>query len=621
MEPREVVLRLQKKAFQAADARYRDRFTGELAPSGRFPKLPSKSAAPLELLEALRPDAAAILDGQWKAFGHLPLTIDDPPRWHFDYLAGVDRHSSRTAFKLDHRVQPGGADIKIIWEPNRWYQLVRLAMAGWLLDDAQARDKCLEWIHNWVESNPPFTGLNWTSGLETGIRLIQFAWIDALLLGAGVPNKSLEELRRRVLPPHIWYTWRYRSFGSSANNHLLGELAGLIVALARWPELSNISASLSEIAVVWEAEVLSQFAEDGGNKEQALGYHLFSLEFCIQSEAAIEAAGLTVSPAVKERIARAGEFYVKIKPEGDIWDYGDTDNAWVTPLFANESNASREWWRWFNDSSQSPALNFWWNKSTARPRALKNGWDVFDSTGLAVCREGDWFVRFDFSFLGFPSIAPHGHLDALHVSVWHRGKAVIVDPGTGAYYADKQVRNYLADWAAHNSPHLKAPPDSFPPRAGTFLWSRHHRIPEFERISANSVRARLVLPYGKVERTVAVDRESVRITDKVSSQEGQPLVTTRWKFAPDVKVAPVQSGKFRAGSIVIEPSAEWRSTRSYNPPPELLGKIVSKADALGNVPLESLVSPGFRAVATAAYLALESDKSGPLLLTITAAPQ
>ena len=49
----------------------------------------------------------------------------------------------------------------------------------------------------------------------------------------------LARIRARVLPPHLWFTWRDRSFGSSANNHLLGELAGLILALVRWPSLTR----------------------------------------------------------------------------------------------------------------------------------------------------------------------------------------------------------------------------------------------------------------------------------------------------------------------------------------------------------------------------------------------
>ena len=56
------------------------------------------------------------------------------------------------------------------------------------------------------------------------------------------------------------------------------------MATARWPELAKCGASLEELRRLWEHEVLAQVAEDGGNKEQALNYQLFSWEFCWQAQ-------------------------------------------------------------------------------------------------------------------------------------------------------------------------------------------------------------------------------------------------------------------------------------------------------------------------------------------------
>ena len=138
-------------------------------------------------------------------------------------------------------------------------------------------------IYQWVTGLPWNYGWNWTSGLETGIRLIQFVWIDALLSAAlaapdsqasqstaGVQStelrSTLARLRAGVLLPHLWFTWRDRSFGSSANNHLIGELSGLVLALARWPTLTTWAAPLDRIQPLWERQVLTQFTPDGGNR-------------------------------------------------------------------------------------------------------------------------------------------------------------------------------------------------------------------------------------------------------------------------------------------------------------------------------------------------------------------
>ena len=632
MGPREVLLRVQKKAYQRADRNFSKTFSLSLEPVA-FPNLDERRKAPRELLDGVAKSSAEILAGNWSAFGHLPLKVDDPPNWHCDYLVGKDLRSSKPAFNLDHRAQPDGADIKVIWEPSRWYQLVRLAMAAWLLDDTKARDKCIEWLHDWVKNNPPFTGLNWTSGLEVGMRLVQHTWIDAFLSAAGVPNKTLQELRHEILPPHAWYAWRYKSFGSSANNHLLGELAGLIIAVARWPDLAKISAPLKDLAPLLDREILLQFAEDGGNNEQALSYHLFSWEFCWQSAQAIESAGIPVSPEIKNRLVAAARFYAEVKPPGDRFDFGDSDNAYVTPLFSNETDsADKHWWNWFSSPSSNP-LSFWFRPDWD-PLRLDGGnlgltwnrWVVFENSGYAVARFRGWFIRFDLSPLGYLSMAPHGHLDALHVSIWFRGEPVIIDPGTGAYYADKTVRNYFADWAAHNSPHLRTPPEPYPKRFGTFLWGSQHKVPIIRQLSTDfEITGELDLPYGRAIRTITYlpELNSIRITDAFQHVAKTGPMITRWKFPPEFAIKNLGPNEFLLSSqkcsVRLHASSEWSSSRIFNPPDELRGKTAPTLSALGSVPIQALVSPAFRSLAAASYLALESATEGPCSLAISPA--
>src|ERR1043166_3807097 len=282
MSPGEVALRARKKFREIADARRPGEWGAvKLDCSGVFPRLPRPEDAPAILREALKADARNILGGRWRAFGHLELKVDDPPRWQCDYLVRQDLTTTASAFSLNHRELPAGADIRVIWELSRWSQLVRLAMAAYLVEDTPAAAKCLEWLEDWVKHNRPYQGWNWTSALEAGLRLIQFSWIDALLTRASRPERGsahlsgilvderLERLRQAILLPHVRYAWRHRSFGSSANNHLLAELAGCIVATVRWPGLARWGPTLVDLQGRWQHEVLKQFAEDGGNREQA----------------------------------------------------------------------------------------------------------------------------------------------------------------------------------------------------------------------------------------------------------------------------------------------------------------------------------------------------------------
>ncbi len=506
MSAGEVALRIRKKFRELADSTLEHDWAGSpIESSGAFPKLPEKPAAPESLRSALRRDADNILAGRWRAFGHLELKVDDPPRWHCDYLAGRDLATTASAFRLDYRELPGGADIKLIWELSRWHALARLAQAAWLLDDEKAGEKCVLWLEDWVKHNQPFRGWNWTSALEAGLRLINFAWMDALL----APNAErwafdaeLDRLRHEILPPHAWFTWRHKSFGSSANNHLIGELAGLIVATARWPALAPWAAPLDELQRRWEHEVLAQFHEDGGNKEQALNYHLFSWELCWHARAALVATGRVIAPAVEERLRRAAQFYVDVQVPSDPWDYGDSDNAFVLPVTRDCYGMIETWHSWLAGKS-TPELAFWLGNPPSLPvesrleeaifgmppaeedkgerpypNLVSDGSSfasVFNKSGIAILKARGWTLRWDVSPLGYLATSAHGHLDVFHLSLWLNGVAMVVDPGTGGYFSDSRLRHWLASGPAHNGPRVT--PEDWVERQGPFLWSRQHDTP------------------------------------------------------------------------------------------------------------------------------------------------
>lgn len=544
MDWREIRDRITQKLRQRADLRRLPDFNQPAIPAGpasAWPVLPRREDAPTELTEPLRRDIAEILAGRWLAFGHIRLQVSDPPNWFTDYSLGRALPTRQPAFQLNHRELPHGADSKLVWELSRWHQVMRLAQAAWVLGDAAARDKALVWLDDWVKHNPPYLAWNWTSALEAGMRLVNFAWIEALLLAAGAADDRLAPLRQQLLPAHVWYAWRHKSFGSSANNHLLGELAGLVVALARWPALERWGPSLAELQRRWEREVLAQFAPDGGNGEQALNYQLYSWELCWVTRLALLRAGKAIAPAVEERLRRAADFFVSLQVPSEPWDYGDSDSATVSPVYADETHAVDEWYRWFSEPGTSPALRFWMGDppEPVEPAACQPGpgdWLVFPDSGQAVCWCASWQVRWDLSPLGYLSMASHGHLDALHASFWLRGVALIVDPGTGAYFGDTRLRTWLASWGAHNGPHV--PGVDYPRRLGPFLWQEHHQRPRWRTLDDHTFEGELTLPHGTFRRRLVRVYEDSQdgwiIEDEYQPAAGvapRPFLV-RWQFPP-----------------------------------------------------------------------------------------
>ena len=563
----EVGAHVRKKLRQLVDGRgLKRQFSLPSPADAAFPRLPAAGNAPLELRAALEKDRERILSGEWHAFGHLPIRVDDPPHWHRDYFAGREMNSNESAFRMNHRALPGGADVKMIWELSRWYCLTRLAEAAYVLEDRVAFQTTIRWFESWVQANPCFRGLNWTSALEAGMRLVQFTWIDGLLTRScakesGVPS-ALHRLRNEIVPAHCHFAWRYLSVGSSANNHLLGELTGLIVAISRWPTLESSVARLPELQKRWENEVLKQFAADGGNREQALNYHLFSWEFCWHARAALRSVGQKVSTAVEQRLKLAAEFFVAVQSAGDHWDFGDSDNAYVTPFFAQEEEAIAEMRAWLMEPKSSPAVAYWMEDGTdwspPEKPSVSTDWRFFPDSGLAVRRTGRWFLRWDLSPLGYLSTAAHGHLDALHLSLWLDNTAMIIDPGTGAYYAEPELRTYLASAPAHNGP--RSPSQRLPDRRGPFLWSGHHRIPELLGSNEQAALAELPIPGGTSQRRIILleaDR-GWRVEDSVMEGSSPLSFFVRWQFPPGSEVRTVGETEFRimhqniSLSVVVE---------------------------------------------------------------------
>lgn len=641
MDSHEVAAHFRRKLRQRRDARWRPgpRAVG-VAVERRFPGLPAPGGAPAALREELRRDGASVLNGHWQAFGHLEIRVDDPPVWHRDYLAGKDLPTDACAFRLDHRSLPGGADIKLIWELSRWHALARLAMAAYVLDDPAAAAKCVSWLADWVEHNPPFRGWNWTSPLETGLRLVQFAWIDALLAGClkesaggilpGADRADLRamaaelvRLREAILPAHVHFTWRYRSVGSSANNHLIGELSGLIVAVARWPDLEAWAASLERLQALWEREVLAQFAADGGNREQALHYHLFSWEFCWQTRLALKAAGRGLSAPVEERLRDAARFFLEAQVRREPWDYGDSDGGFVTPLCLSPQTAVAEWRDWLRRAGVRGGLDYWLgdppvleSPGPERPpntRAVGEWWH-YRETGMAVCESGYWFLRWDLSPLGYLKTRAHGHLDALHLSIWYDGVALVIDPGTGAYYADPGLRAWLTSREAHNGPCPEG--GRLPRRLGPFLWSGDHAAPELT-VQWSEAAAEWALPGCRVSRTIRLGKEgrSWAVSDRCRAEGagGAPVpFTVRWQFAPGSIVKRRGDRRFlvsrRGISLEVEAGPEWEGMALVESPADRAAEAAAggRGHANGRA---GVVSPGFRRTEFAPYAFLWSASS------------
>jgi hypothetical protein len=503
-----------------------------------FPKLPWREHVPPELRKQLAVDAEKLVRGEWELFGWKQVEVGAPPCWHRDATLGVVIDPDILARKLDHRHLDHDADARSIWEINRWNEMTRMAMHSALNGDVHAIRVSQLWLEDWCDRNTPGHGINWTSPMEAGLRLMNFCWFDALVRGCNDPElaRRQDELSARIVPTHAWWVWQRRSFGSSANNHLIGELSALVMAITRWPALARMIRPAQQVMKLLDHEILQQFATDGGNKEQALHYHLFAWEMCWH--AGMAAGGFKAE--VLERLTKAAQYFVDVVEPPECWDFGDSDDAQVLPLPLNRANAAAEFRGWLLNRGDGAVLRFWLGAPPKGVKAaMRSKWLIHEQSGQAVWRDARWSVRADASPLGLGSMAAHGHLDALHVSLWFEQQALIIDPGTGAYYGDSAWRTRLASWAAHNGP-VPVKGRATPQRTGTFLWAKHHGKPTLQ-ISDDICLIGLNCGGRHTQRAVHAAEGYIEICDEVGTETPHEVT---WQLAPGWRIEQERKNGF-----------------------------------------------------------------------------
>jgi hypothetical protein len=238
--------------------------------------------------EALLADADSICAGHVVLFAERRFDVGVPPVWNRDPDSGVTGPSVYAGdIAITNRELVG--DIKHVWELNRHLHLVRLAQAWAATNDVAWLHALHQQLRSWLDQCPPLTGPNWTSSLELGIRLINWALVWQLVGGedgnesgglfAGEDGERLRADWLDSIHAHCSAIARHLSRHSSANNHLIGELAGLFVGASIWPCWKSSGAWLEQARRELETEAQAQFSRDGVNREQAFAYHIFSSEF------------------------------------------------------------------------------------------------------------------------------------------------------------------------------------------------------------------------------------------------------------------------------------------------------------------------------------------------------
>ena len=439
--------------------------------------------------------AESILAGRYRLLGYRDLRFDRPdgtsPDWHLDPVHG--RRAPRRFWSTVPFLDPACGDHKIIWELNRHQHLLVLGRAFWLTGDDRYRANALTQLASWIEANPPLVGINWASMLELGFRTL--SWIWAIHFFVRQPNSDSEPWLVDVmlaLDRQLAHIEQNLSYYFSPNTHLLGEALALYVAGRSLPMLRAASRYADLGRRILVEQIGRQLGRDGGHLERSTHYHRYTLDFYLLASIVARITADPVAPSFEGAVSRLG-FVARLLADsrGRLPHIGDDDGGMLMPICARAADdvsdslaeaaalTNRPDLRIADAPEEAhwmlahPALEPLLERSRSVPPADAIGSAALPDMGYYVSRSpaGDHLVV-DAGAHGYEN-GGHAHADALSMTLSVRGLPLLIDPGTGSYTCDAQVRDTFRSSALHNTVVVDGRSQSVP--AGPFHWSHAAR--------------------------------------------------------------------------------------------------------------------------------------------------
>jgi hypothetical protein len=499
MHPTEIATRTADRGRQLAWARRKVPLGAEgrpvpgLLPDRKFTStLPpgTRERIPAAARDSVIASADRLLDGDWTVLGWPRPDIADPD-WFLDPVTGRVAPQTQLAFTIDHRDEGVTGNVKAVWELSRHHHLTLLAAAWWLTGDDRYAEVTAAQLRSWWTANPFLSGVHWTSGIELGVRLTSWVWVRRLLDGWPGAAALFEEneLALRQIRWHQEYLAAFRSRGSSANNHVVAEACGRLVAACAFPWYAESDRWRTSAAAELETSLAANTYPSGVNRELATDYHRFVTELGMVALVEADRAGHPVGEPTRRLLAGSMDAPAALldvagraprQGDGDegrglVLDSPDAD-PWMALLATGAAVfAPMGWWPEVDQCVGSRLVGALTatvpvpGRPGVAPRAFPDAGIYLMRTELPGTSQ--LWCRCDGGPHGFLSIAAHGHADALSLEVRHGRVDVFADPGTYCYHGEPEWRSYFRSTRAHNTVEVDGTNQSV--EGGPFLWSTH----------------------------------------------------------------------------------------------------------------------------------------------------
>jgi uncharacterized heparinase superfamily protein len=480
--------------------------------------------------------------GRFAFFGQAPVDLGPGPiDWQLDPRSGF-RWPAVPANRLDHRT--AAADPKWIWELNRLQHLPWLAQAWLFTGDRAYADAAVDQLDGWLEQNPVGHGIAWRGAFEVGVRALS---VTVALQGLrDAPSLTRERYARAVsmLSRCAPLLWRQRSRFSSANNHLVGEMAGLAAIAILHPEIPGARRWEARALGVLAREAGRQILPDGAGAEQSTVYQQFCSDLFLVPTVLVRLRGDQPPQPVLDGLQRGARYLRALLGDGDpLPRYGDDDGGIALRLLPDQVPDVHRHLAAVSALLGEAAADLaaaWLGGSGGAAVPARAERELYAADGgLVVMRREDRRITVDTGPLGYLSIAAHGHADALSVTVTAGGRDLVGDPGTGSYYAEPAWRRAFRGTRAHATVAVDDEDQSVP--GGPFLWVRHAnttvRSVDLERGIVEAEHdgyTRFAQPVTHRRYVVAPRGQSSVLVVDLLTGEGEHRVRTAWPLHPEL---------------------------------------------------------------------------------------
>lgn len=317
-----------------------------------------------------------------------------------------------------------GPEIKIPWETGRMQYLSNLAL-NFYEQDNNTQTIYINFISQSLKSffiNCPYLGgVQWCNPMEVSIRAVNIIFTLSLLNDEPKLKYLFPEIISS-LKNHSSFIKSYLETSATPNNHYLSNIVGLLyldIFLSQ-KDLLEMKATIQGALNDFRAQMF----DDGSFYEGSSSYHSLNLEmldhiYLISDFLKID---LAEKSGLKEK---ATKLFFACSTKDSYLNIGDNDSAKF--VFSN-------------------------NLADKKQDHKKIIVQSFPDFGLIVAKTCNSLVSLRcFNYKKQLQPSGHFHDDQLSVSIKIDGEDILVDPGTGGYTSNSDLRNYLRDSSNHST--------------------------------------------------------------------------------------------------------------------------------------------------------------------------